>query len=130
MKKKMKKFFMKGTDDVLEFGDMVELDLSEDMPNGHVIHHHLECKFIPDLIPLLLNNDIIEEKEVEEEEPDTEKNPLDPEEGCPMIDELLSLNNSLEERLCDLEGLVAEISAKVDNLVKKVTPILKVVNAK
>ncbi len=66
----MKKYFMKGTEDEIQFGDELELDLTKEMENGHTKHHHLECKFIPELIPLLLENDIIEVQECDDEPED------------------------------------------------------------
>lgn len=62
----MKKYFMKGTEDELQFGDMIEMDFTRDTKGG-VIHHHIECKFLPELIPTLLEDEAIEEREVEEE---------------------------------------------------------------
>ena len=64
----MKKYFMKGTEDEIQFGDMVVVNLSKDMSDGHTQYQHFECRFLPDLVPLLMESDVIEEKEVEEEE--------------------------------------------------------------
>lgn len=67
----MKKYFMKDSNEELKFGDIIELDFTKDTEDGHTRHHHLECKFIPDLIPLLLKQEIIVEKEVEDKDTDT-----------------------------------------------------------
>lgn len=109
-KKKMKKYFMKGTDDVLEFGDMIELDLTKDLPNGKVNHHHFECKFLPELVDLLLEEEVIEEVEVDNEEP------TDTENSCPMMDELVKANQNLEHRVYDLEKEVKELKIIILNL--------------
>ena len=106
----MKKYFMKGTDDVLEFGDMIVLDLTKDMPNGNVKHQHFEVKFIPDLVDLLLEEEVIDEVEVEDEEtPDTNDN-------CPMVDELIKANQNLEHRVYALEKEVDKLKSIVMNL--------------
>lgn len=101
---------MKGTDDVLEFGDMIKLDLTKDMPNGNVKHQHFECKFLPELVDLLLEEDVIEEREIEEELP------LDFQDNCPMIEELVKANQNLEHRVYDLEKEVKELKAIILNL--------------
>ena len=56
----MKKYFLKNSNEELKFGDIIEMDFTKDTEDGHTRHHHLECKFIPDLIPLLLKQDCLE----------------------------------------------------------------------
>lgn len=117
---------MKGTDDVLEFGDMIELDLTEDLPNGHVKHRHLECKFIdePEIIDMLLDTDVIEVREVEDPEENINK-PLDFEDNCPLIEELVRANENLEHRVYNLEKAVIILKQEVTMLKKnkkKVNP--------
>lgn len=109
----MKKYFMKGTDDVLEFGDMIVLDLTKDMPNGNVKHQHFEVKFIPELVPLLLEEEVIDEVEVED---DDENKPLDFQDNCPMVDELIKANQNLEHRVYALEKEVDKLKSIVMNL--------------
>lgn len=108
----MKKYFMQGTADELEFGDQIALDLTKDMPNGKVQHHHLDCKFVPELVEILLEDGIIEEHEVEDGDNGLEK-PLD--EGCPMMDELVKANQNLEHRVYDLEKEIDKLKAIVTN---------------
>lgn len=67
----MKKYFLKNSNEELKFGDIIELDFTKDTEDGHTRHHHLECKFIPDLIPLLLKQGIIIEKEIESKDTKT-----------------------------------------------------------
>ena len=55
----MKKYFMKGTQDEVQFGDMLELDFTKDTKNG-TIHRHLETKFIPELVDILVEEGVIE----------------------------------------------------------------------
>ena len=112
-KKKTKKYFMQGTADELEFGDQIALDLTKDMPNGKVQHHHLDCKFVPELVDMLLEDGIIEEHDVGDEGNGLEK-PLD--EGCPMMDELIKANQNLEHRVYDLEKEIDKLKAIVMNL--------------
>ena len=104
---------MQETAEELEFGDMIVLDLSHDMENGHTKHHHLECKFMPELVPILLEEGIIEEKEVEEDKP------LDFQDNCPMVDELLKANQNLEKRVYTLEKAVIKLREMVASLAVK-----------
>lgn len=112
----MKKYFMKGTEDELQFGDMIELDLTEDLPNGKVRHHHLECKFIPELVPLLLEEKIIEVVEEKEKE----EKPLDFQDpDSILIDELLKANQNLEHRVYKLEKEINKMKASMVNFNSK-----------
>ena len=112
----MKKYFLQETAEKLKFGDMIVLDLSHDMENGHTKHHPLECKFMPELVPILLEEGIIEEKEVEENKP------LDFQDNCPMIDELLKANQNLEKRVYTLEKAVVKLREMVASLAVKPKP--------
>lgn len=104
---------MQETAEELKFGDMIVLDLSHDMENGHTKHHHLECKFIPELVPILLEEGVIVEKEVEDE------TPLDFQDDCPTIDELLKANQNLEKRVYTLEKAVIKLREMVASLAFK-----------
>ena len=117
-KQKMKKYFMKGTEDELQFGDLIELDLTKDMPNGKVKHHHLDCKFIPELIPLLLDAEVIDAVDEEEEE---KKETLDFQEGCPLFEDVLEANEALEMKVEKLEAAVDVLKESIANLIRKVS---------
>lgn len=106
--KQMKKYFMQGTAEEVKTGDMIELDLTEDLPNGHVKHHHLECKFIPQLIPLLLKSGVIEVQEVKEKKSAQKDMKI-----LKMIDDLADANLTLISRIEALEKMVKELSLLV-----------------
>lgn len=112
----MKKYFLQETAEELEFGDMIVLDLSHDMENGHTKHHHLECKFIPELVPILLEEGIIEEKEVKEEKP------LDFQDDSLMIEKILKANQNLEKRVYTLEKAVIKLREMVASFAGKPKP--------
>lgn len=54
----MKKYFLKSNNQELKLGDRIELDFTKDMEDG-THYHHLECKLMEELVPLLLASDII-----------------------------------------------------------------------
>ena len=57
----MKKYYLAGTDNEIQFGEMLELDFTRDGKCG-VTHHHMECKFIPELVDILVEEGVIEVK--------------------------------------------------------------------
>ena len=98
----MKKFFLKETGKELQFGDMIELDFTQEMPNGKTKYHHLECKFHPMLVPILLESGVIEEKE-----------------SC-GIDEIMEIAEEVTFRklICDVKRLKKKV-AKLERELKK-----------
>ena len=99
----MKKYFMKGTEDELQFGDWIKLDLSRE-DEGKVIHHHFDCKFLPEMVEMLLENDIIEM--VSDEEDDELEDDED------IIQSLIEANEDLEMRIEKLEAEIAKLKEK------------------
>lgn len=53
------KYFIKNTGEELEFGDVLELDLTKDHKDGTVEHRHMECRFMPELVADLIDQDVI-----------------------------------------------------------------------
>lgn len=111
----MKKYFMKGTEDELQFGDMIELDFTKDTEDG-VKHCHMECKFLEELVPMLLENDIIEVVE------DDDKEDMG-EDFYKVFAEYLETQNSIDrEILKKIENLQEEV-AKLKAQQKKVNRV-------
>ncbi len=102
---------MKDSGEELKFGDMIELDFTKDTSDGHTCHHHLECKFIPGLIPMLLEQGIIEEKEFENKNNDT------PDDNCletaQMIMSTLEIIankvKQMDDKITDLNKIVKKL---------------------
>lgn len=103
----MKKYFLKDTEEELQFGDQIKLDFTEDMEDGHVTHHHLDCKFVPELVPMLVAQDIID---VVGEEP------IDFEEGCP-VHQLDGEIEVLKDTVKSLQEAIATLQKTLQNLV-------------
>lgn len=108
---------MKGSDDELKFGDTIELDFTKATADGHTCHHHLECKFLPELIPLLIEKEIIEMREVEDEESKDMDNSDSA--GCAVLQDVISTIESLELKVEKLEKIVAVLHAIVKKLQHK-----------
>ena len=102
---KMRKYFMKGTNDEIKFGDMLELDFTKERKHG-MTHHHMECRFIPELVDILLENDLIEVREPKKK---CEK-PLEFVDRTDIIEEMQKAIAELEDRIIDLEETVAELT--------------------
>ena len=107
---------MQETAEELKFGDMIVLDLSHDMENGHTKYHHLECKFMPELVPILLEEGAIVEKEVKENKPlDFQDNDT----PYTLIEEVIKANEELELRVDKLEREVITFRQSIASLAAK-----------
>jgi hypothetical protein len=103
----MKKYFMAGTDDELQFGDVIELDFVREMKNGKVKHQHMEVKFIPELVDVLIENEVIEEKE--EDITGCDKKAIISFLEDDFEDDLEDRVEELEDRVTELEGAIAKL---------------------
>lgn len=107
----MKKYFMKDSGEELKFGDMIELDFTKDTNDGHTCHHHLECKFIPGLIPMLLEQEIIEEKEFENKDTDT------PDDDCfETAQMIMSTLETIANKIKQMDNKITDLNKIVKNL--------------
>lgn len=113
-KRTMKMYFMKNSGEELKFGDMIELDFTKDTEDGHICHHHLECKFIPDLIPLLLEKDIIEEKELKEDEKENTETPDN--EDCEIAQIILSTLETFTLKFKQIDDKINTLNKVVNEL--------------
>lgn len=104
---------MQETAEELEFGDMIVLDLSHDMENGHTKHHHLECKFMPELVPIFLEEGVIVEKEVKDEKP---LDSLDNDALNNLVKEIIEANEKLELRVDKLEEQIELLTKALELL--------------
>lgn len=109
----MKKYYFKENGKEVKFGDMLEIDLSKDLPNGKTRYHHMECKFHPMLVDMLLEAGIIEEKEVKENTPECENEEMKPcvllDMVCDCLNDIMKHIEEFDERLTDLEEAIAEL---------------------
>ena len=110
----MKKYFIAGSDEELEFGDVIELDLTKETKHGT---HCVESKvtFSPDILPLLLEIGAVEEKD--------EKNLIDfsDDEPCDDLDELY-------ERIEDIEARVEEQDEMIEEMMKGIKSLVDILN--
>lgn len=113
-KRTMKMYFMKNSGEEVKFGDMIELDFTKDTEDGHTCHHHLECKFIPGLIPLLLEKDIIEEKELKEDEKENTETPDN--EDCEIAQIILSTLENFALKFKQMDDKINTLNKIVNKL--------------
>jgi len=104
----MKKCFICETGREIKFGDIVKLNLTKNLKDGSTVHKVIKCKFHPILIEPLLEQGIIELRDVEDEEKLDDEN----QEVEEFFEELLKRYSELEERVIELEGIVAELTEK------------------
>lgn len=110
----MKKYFIAGSDEELEFGDVIALDLTKETKHGtHCVES--EVTFSPDILPLLLEIGAVEEKD--------EKNLIDFSEDEPS-DEL----DELYERIEDIEASMEAQGEMIDEMMEGIKSLVDILN--
>jgi hypothetical protein len=110
----MKKYFIAGSDEELEFGDVIALDLTKETKHGtHCVES--EVTFSPDILPLLLEIGAVEEKD--------EKNLIDFSEDEPS-DEL----DELYERIEDIEASMEAQGEMIDEMMEGLKSLVDILN--
>lgn len=112
----MEKYFMAGTENELQFGDHIEVDLAKETKDGHIKHHHIDCVFCPELVEVLEDAGVIDVEEDEEEKHFTidfsdDEEDYDDEDLDFLVDKLYTI----EKRLSMIEEEMSrwnEINAK------------------
>lgn len=98
---------MKETSEEVNLGDTLILEFTKDV-KGKTIHHHYECHLIPELIPMLLKQGIIEEKEVEEKVT-----------AEVIVAELIKTHEELELKVEKLEKKVSALLSQLNSFCNK-----------
>jgi FtsZ-binding cell division protein ZapB len=112
---KEKKYFMAGTDEEVQLGDVISQTLVKDFKDGRKISREVEFKLTEETLLPALDMGIIEEAEPENEEEENDEL-LDFGEDCPfkeMLDGVIEDQEVLEERVDKLEE---KIKNKLDTI--------------
>lgn len=104
----MEKYFLCKSNEVVNFGDVIEVDAVHSLPNGNMRHQHLECKFLPELLPLLLEQGVVR-KEVADDTEDS----ADDVAPCDAILKVLEHLKALSHKVSNLEKKIESLSNKM-----------------
>lgn len=110
----MKKYFMSGTEDEVKFGDIIDLDLTKN-DGKRTIHKRINCEFIPEMVPLFIEDGIITEVEDEDlvDFSDDEDEPTWDNSIAECLTDLINLNKQLIQKIADLQEEVKEVKKLV-----------------
>ena len=100
LKLKMKKYFIAGTKEEAQLGDVIEKDVTETLENGRTKHRHLECVLVPETLEVLVDAGLIEVQEIEE---------VSKEEKVPYNEFELALLQNIENLCDEVKNLKMEI---------------------
>ena len=103
----MKKYFLKETGEQVKIGDIVALDFEGKNKKGGKVYEHLEVKATPMMLALLIDEGIIEEKELEEKVKGIKFN-IEELKKNTTESKINAKLDELDERLTELEGIIAE----------------------
>lgn len=115
----MKKYIMCDNGTELKVGDIIEVTLTKEFKDGRIKHKYFKCKFIPSLIPLLLEKGIIEEKPFEGEPHKSEKEVIiesliENSENLDLaVDTLYDQVNTLHKQVAALSNLLGDLKGNI-----------------
>lgn len=112
----MKKYFLVETDEVCEFGDVLNLTFFKDLENGRVTVEK-EVKFTEDTIDWMIEMGFVQEREVEDEK-DNDLIDFD-DEPCEELSALIEDFEALEERVDNMEKMIKEVYDLIKASVKE-----------
>ena len=118
---------MMGTDREVQFGDVLEVDLTKETDDGHTYFKRLNCKFHPSLVEMLEDEGIIEVREYKDNTSSTidfadnfaEKAEKD------LIEGLIEANEELQRDVDKLTTKVNALEIRVDLLVQAKKQVAK-----
>ncbi len=119
----MKKYFVVETDEVCEFGDVLNLTFFKDLEDGRVTVEK-EVKFTEDTMDWMIEMDFVQEREVEEEE---ENDLIDFGESCDALPALEEDFEGLEEKVDKLEELAKKQDEAIRKLIANQEELIKAV---
>lgn len=108
----MKKYFMKGTEEEIQFGDEINVSFIKDTPRGKR-HCRLLCTFSPDIVDELLDKEIIDVVAVDEDNEEEEETY-----ECDELDMLIHHIKEINERIDSLESTANDIKKAINLILK------------
>ena len=114
----MKKYYLTDCDEEVAFGDTIVIEDSKKEDDGTKVVYHKEFLFTPDLVDMLLKQEVI--VETDEEEEDSEENQevkaLTPEELDDILTDLMDTDEGLLDQVEDLRMELKRLNEKIDKL--------------
>lgn len=119
MKENVRKYFMAGTDEEVQLGDVISQELVKDFEDGRKLTRTVEFKLTEDTLPYALDLGIIEyeEESNDEEQKDDLINFSD--EPCDTLSDLIEDFEALEDRVDNMEKMIKEIYSLISSEVKE-----------
>ena len=112
----MKKYFVVETDEVCEFGDVLNLAFFKELEDGKVTVEK-EVKFTEDTMDWMIEMGFIQEREVEGEK---DNDLIDfGDEPCEELADLIEDFEALEERVDNMEKMIKEVYDLIKSSVKE-----------
>lgn len=119
------KYYMFGTDDEVQFGDHIEVNFTEDTDKGTTKHYHFDCKFIPELVDMLLEHEVIEAEETEE---DDEEAPTTTEGGSDFDVDMDTLIKDYLKATDTERNKMIEVLTEISNSLTSISEDIKTTN--
>lgn len=116
----MKKYYLVESGEEIKFGEILVLELTKEGKNS-TIHKHMEVKFIPELVDILLEQGIIKEEDVENKEEDDVTFEWEEDNSAlgKLLQSMIMTTEDLEKKVEELENRLTECEETIATLLDK-----------
>lgn len=119
------KYFIKDSNEEIKFGERIGLSYEKESECG-AENAYMEFEFVPELVDMLLNDEVIIKKEIKPEKMTADNKKEEEEAAMEFLDNLITAMDELFGKFKALSDRVKSLESEVKTLKKKPTPAKKV----
>lgn len=119
------KYFIKDSNEEIKFGERIGLSYEKESECG-AESAYMEFEFVPELVDMLLNDEVIIKKEIKSEDMTAKDKKEEEEAAMEFLDNLITAMDELWGKFRALSDRVKSLENEIKALKKKPTPAKKV----
>lgn len=119
------KYFIKDSNEEIKFGERIGLSYEKDSECG-AESAYMEFEFVPELVDMLLNDEVIIKKEIKPEKMTADNKKEEEEAAMEFLDNLITAMDELFGKFKALSDRVKSLESEIKTLKKKPIPAKKV----
>ena len=119
------KYFIKDSNEEIKFGERIGLSYEKESECG-AENAYMEFEFVPELVDMLLNDEVIIKKEIKSEDMTAKDKKEEEEATMEFLDNLITAMDELFGKFKALSDRVKSLENEIKTLKKKPTPAKKV----
>lgn len=119
------KYFIKDSNEEIKFGERIGLSYEKESECG-AENAYMEFEFVPELVDMLLNDEVIIKKEIKPEKMTADNKKEEEEAAMEFLNNLITAMDGLFGKFEALSDRIKSLESEIKTLKKKPTPTKKV----